>query len=307
MSAVGLPSTFFTAAPHWQWLIVLYFFVGGLAGGSYFLAVLIDFLGRWEDRPLARLGYYIALPAVIVSGILLIVDLSRPDRFWHMMIQSNTGWPMLKWYSPMSVGAWGLLLFGAFAFVSFLAALADGGRLQRWPWLVRLRPPGVVGTVVSALGGLLGFFIAGYTGVLLAVTNRPIWSDTTLLGVTFLVSAASSSAALLILLGHRRRRAQSGVRALERFDTMALILELVVLAALVASLGSLAWAWFNVWGALLVVGVVVLGILVPLLLHARPRLLGHDLGVPVAAALVLVGAFILRLVVVMSSEGLGVV
>lgn len=307
MNAVGLPSTYFTEAPHWQWLIVLYFFVGGLAGGSYFLAVLIDFLGRWEDRPLARLGYYIALPAVILSGILLIVDLSRPDRFWHMLIQSNTGWPMFKWYSPMSIGAWGLLLFGAFTFVSFLAALADAGRLERWPWLSRLRPPGVLGAIVAVLGGILGFFIAGYTGVLLAVTNRPIWADTTLLGLTFLVSAASSSAALLILLGHRRRRAESGIHALERFDTMALILELVVLAALVASLGSLAWAWFNAWGALLVVGVVVLGILVPLLLHARPRLIGPDLGVAVAAVLVLVGAFLLRLVVVMSSEGLGVV
>lgn len=307
MNAVGLPSTLFTEAPHWQWLIVLYFFIGGLAGGSYFLAVLIDFLGRREDRPLARLGYYVALPAVIVSGILLIADLSRPDRFWHMLVQSNTGWPMFKWYSPMSVGAWGLLLFGAFAFVSFLAALVDAGRLQRWPWLGRLRPPGIVGALVAVPGAILGFFIAGYTGVLIAVTNRPIWSDTTLLGLTFLVSAASSSAALLILLGYRRWRAVGGIQALERFDSMVLVLELIALAALVASLGSIAWAWFSAWGALLVVGVVVVGILLPLLLHARPRTIGHDLGVPVAAALVLVGAFILRLVVVMSSEGMGVI
>jgi formate-dependent nitrite reductase membrane component NrfD len=306
MSAVGLPSTFFTEAPHWQWLIVLYFFIGGLAGGCYFLAVLIDLFGRPADRPLARLGYLIALPAVIVSGLLLIVDLSRPDRFWHMLVQSNTGWPMLKWYSPMSVGAWGLLLFGAFALVSFLAALADTAPLRRWPWLERLRPPGVVGTLVAVAGGLLGFFIAGYTGVLLAVTNRPIWADTTLLGLTFLVSAASSSAALLILLGRRRWRAAGGIVALERFDTLVLILELVALAALVASLGSVARAWLNAWGVLLVVGVVILGILVPLLLHARPRMLGHDLSVPVAAALVLVGAFVLRVVVVLSSEGLGV-
>src|SRR5919106_4766667 len=136
-----MPSTLFTEPPHWRWLIVLYFFIGGLAGGCYFLAALIDFFGEWHERWLARLGYYVALPAVIVSGILLIFDLNRPERFWHMLIQSETGWPMLKTYSPMSLGSWALLLFGGFAALSFLAALHETGRL-RWPWLARLRPPG---------------------------------------------------------------------------------------------------------------------------------------------------------------------
>ena len=55
----GIPSsTYFTVPPDWGWLIVFYFFFGGLAGGCYFLAVLIDFFGRPEDRPLARLGYW---------------------------------------------------------------------------------------------------------------------------------------------------------------------------------------------------------------------------------------------------------
>src|SRR5215472_12302484 len=72
----GIPSsTFFSAPPDWGWLIVLYFFFGGLAGGCYFLAALIDLVGRPEDRPLARLGYYIAFPCVILSGLLLTVDL----------------------------------------------------------------------------------------------------------------------------------------------------------------------------------------------------------------------------------------
>jgi len=36
-------------------------------------------------------------------GILLIVDLPRPLRFWHMLLQSQTLVPMLKWWSPMSI------------------------------------------------------------------------------------------------------------------------------------------------------------------------------------------------------------
>ena len=101
-------STFFTTAPHWEWLIVLYFFFGGLAGGCYFLAMLIDLVGGPEDRPVARLGYYVAFPLVVVCGFLLIADLSRPLRFWHMMIERNTYGPMFKYWSPMSVGSWAL-------------------------------------------------------------------------------------------------------------------------------------------------------------------------------------------------------
>ena len=66
-----MSSTFFTAAPEWRWLIILYFFLGGLAGGCYFLAVLMDLFGRPADRRLARIGYLVAFPAVCVCGLLL--------------------------------------------------------------------------------------------------------------------------------------------------------------------------------------------------------------------------------------------
>ena len=172
----GAPSsTWFSAPPHWEWLIVLYFFLGGLAGGSYFISALIDLFGRREDRPLAHLGYYVTFPCLVISGILLAVDLGRPLRAWHMFVESNTWRPMFKPWSPMSLGSWALLLFGAVSFLSFLATLADAGRL-RWRGVARLRPPGMLGCLVSVVGGLLGFFVAGYTGVLLSVTNRPIWA-----------------------------------------------------------------------------------------------------------------------------------
>ena len=222
----GVPSsTWFTSAPHWQWYIVFYFFIGGLAGGCYFLAAVIDLFGRRADRPLARLGYYVAFPAVVLSGLLLTVDLSRPDRFWHMLIERNTHGPMFKYWSPMSIGSWALMIFGFFTFVSFLAALADDDRVTspllrklQWPALRALRAPSPLGRIAAVLGGISGFYIAGYTGILLAVTNRPIWSDTPLLGMHVLVSAASTSAALLILLSPELRNSGKTVRG--RFRTL---------------------------------------------------------------------------------------
>ena len=303
-------STWFTASPHWGWYIVLYFFIGGLAGGCYFLAALIDHFGRPQDRPLARLGYYVAFPCVLVSGLLLTIDLSRPLRFWHMLIERNTFEPMFKAWSPMSFGSWALLTFGFFSFISFMAALAEEDQL-RWPALNRLRWPAfkairsgrIVPTIVAILGGTAGLFIAGYTGVLLAVTNRPIWSDTPLLGMLFIVSAASTSAALLMLLAQRYGwRGLPGVAALERMDGMVLALELLVLVAVMVSLGPALRAWLNAWGVLLAI-VVLVGVIAPLVLSWRHRRVPNA-TLATAATLVLVGGFLLRLLVIFSSEAI---
>jgi protein NrfD len=299
----GIPSsTFFSAPPDWGWLIALYFFFGGLAGGCYFLAVLIDLFGGPEDRPLARLGHYIAFPCIVISGFLLTVDLTRPERFWHMLIQSNTFKPIFKPWSPMSLGSWALLIFGFFAFVSFIGALTEDRRLQ-WSAGRKLRPPERLGLVVSIIGGLFGFYVAGYTGVLLSVTNRPIWSDTPLLGMLFIVSAASTSAALLMLLAQRYGwRGLPGVAALERMDGMVLALELLVLIAVMVSLGPALRAWLNAWGLLLVI-VVLVGLIAPLVLSWRHRRVPNA-TLATVATLVLVGGFLLRLLVIFSSEAI---
>src|SRR5438132_243859 len=291
-----MSSTFFTAAPHWRWLIVAYFFLGGLAGGSYFLATVMDFFGKREDRPLVRLAYLIAFPAVCVCGLLLTADLGRPERFWHMLVQAQTFRPMVKAYSPMSIGSWALLLFSGCAFLSFVAVLAERGWLP-WPPLLRLNPPALLGRLVTAVGALLGLYLAGYTGVLLAVTNRPIWADTTLLGLTFLISAASTSAALLILLGSWGNVSADSIDALERFDASVLVLEAAAIAALIASLGRIAMVWLNGWGLLLAV-MVLGGIALPLYMRWRARGPGWALR-PV---LILLGGLILRVVIVFSSD-----
>ena len=299
-----MPSTFFTASPEWRWFIVAYFFLGGLAGGSYFLATLMDWFGTEQDRPLVRLGYLIAFPVVCVCGLVLTVDLGRPERFWHMLVQSHTLRPMLKTFSPMSSGAWVLLLFSACAFVSFAAALAEWGAERSWPdWrILRLGSPAApFGRLVSGLGAILGLYLAGYTGVLLSVTNRPIWADTTLLGLTFLTSAASTSAALLILLGNWNGLSRDRLHRLERFDRSALILEVLAIAALVTSLGRIAAVWLDGWGVLLA-GMVLGGIALPLLLDWRRP--GENRPIWIAPALVLLGGLVLRMVIVLSSDRL---
>jgi protein NrfD len=298
-----MSDTFFTSSPHWAWWIIFYFFIGGIAGTAFLLASLLHLFGRPADRPLVRLGYYVAFVGAVISGLLLTLDLTRPLRFWHMLIESNTGRRMFKSWVPMSVGSWGLLLFGLFAFLAALAALSDerrGVRLLQWAPVQALRRPGSA-AAIAVLGSVFGLFLAGYTGVLLAVTNRPIWADSTLLGLLFLVSGASTGAAALILLAVWRRAGHpASLDWLAWFDRRVLILELLVLILFLVSLGSVARVFLGWWGVALALGVIGIGILAPLLLEGRhrvpaPRDLVHS------ASLVLLGGFLLRVVVLLSS------
>src|SRR3954467_15758881 len=267
-----MSDTFFTASPHWTWWILLYFFIGGIAGTAFMLAALLDWSSgtRQQARgvlpaspaPTVRHGYYLAFIGVCLGGLFLTIDLTRPLRFWHMLIQNHTGKPMFKGWEPMSVGSWGLLLFGLFSFLATLSVLGeDLARVQvlqstpvRW-----LRSSGPR-AVIAVLGSISGLFIAGYTGVLLAVTNRPVWADSHLLGLLFLVSGASTGAAALILLAVRRRAADpASLGWLVWFDRNVLVIELLVLIAFIVSLGSVAQVFVSWWGAVLLVGVVGLG------------------------------------------------
>jgi protein NrfD len=204
----------------------------------------------------------------------------------------------------MSVGSWGLLFFGLFSFLAAVAALSEERerpRLLQSPAVRFLRRRGPF-TLIAVLGSIFGLFIAGYTGVLLAVTNRPIWADSTMLGLLFLVSGASTGAAALILLAVFRRAGHpESIAWLSWVDRRVLVLELFVLIVFLLSLGSVARVFVGWWGVALLLGVVGLGILAPLLLETRHRASGSR-NLARSASLVLLGGFLLRVVVLLSSD-----
>jgi protein NrfD len=290
------------ASPHWEWWLVFYFYLGGIAAGAYFMAALIELVGDEADRELAKVSYYLAFPLVSLCGILLILDLGRPERFWHMLIQSETFWPMFKYWSPMSVGSWALFIFGGLSFLSFLGVLAEDSRfgLGRFSNLARLLHHGPIGMLFQLLAAGVGFFIASYTGALLTATNQPFWSDSTVIGALFLASAASTGIATMILL-RRRSTAHESLERLERADSLAIGLELLMLAAFLISLGTLALPLISSpFGLLLLIGTGLFGLILPLLLRFLPSMRGRSLLAP--AALVLLGGFILRYSILMAGQ-----
>lgn len=305
-----MANEFFTQGPHWAHLGVLYFFVGGIAGGCFFVAALLDLLRGPSERHLSRIGYLVAFPAISIGGLLLMADLKYPIRFWHMMIQNQTGWPMFKWWSPISYGTWIILTFSAFAGVAFLASLIKPGETPsrgplRWFQMI-LYGLGPFSKAFLVIGAIFGLWLASYTGVLLSVTNRPVWANSSLISLLFVVSGVSAGAATMVLLGGRRRATVShdSLHMVARFDDWVLMFELVVLAAVLISvweiLDDMTARWLTGWG-LALLGFVLVGILTPLALTLRPRLSGTRV-LTAAAIMVLVGGLALRAIVVYSSE-----
>jgi len=131
----------------------------------------------------------------------------------------------------MSVGVWVLLEFGIFSFVSaFESFVLD--RRDRGTVGDPGRPMGgILGRAFNVVGGILALLFASYTGVLLSVSNQPIWSDTWMLGGLFLASGLSGSAALIALMTRYRPNAAFSLGRLHESDGYFSILELVLLVA----------------------------------------------------------------------------
>jgi protein NrfD len=284
--------------PNWGWSIVLYFFLGGVTGGVYFAAAWLDLFGDPSDRPAMRLGHILGFPLIIVCAVALVVDLGQPLRFWHMIFASERfPEPILKPYSPMSLGTAILAVFGLVSFLSFVDELFARGR-----WLHK--PGNPIGKVFSVVGALAGLALAGYTGVVLGVTNEPVWGNSPWVGALFLFSGISTGIAVLLLLA---RVPRTTLEKLSEADNYLMLLELITLIVFLVTLGAIGTRFiFATPTVILFAIVIIIGLLLPLAIHWRPRLVG-DLRTAsiLASVLVLIGGFVLRWAVLAAPQGIG--
>jgi hypothetical protein len=178
--------------PVWTWEIPLYFFMGGMAGMS---AVLAGAAVLFHHIDLARSAMWLAVVAgAILSPILLVMDLGRPRLFLNML-------RVFKHRSAMSMGAWILSMFGAFAVPGLIALELHAHQVFGGTIDQLLRVTAALFIFGSALVGTL---LATYTGVLIGATTIPAWFlHRTLLPIHFGIAGLGSAAGLLELSGHR--------------------------------------------------------------------------------------------------------
>jgi len=178
--------------PSWNWEIPLYFFVGGASGAAAVIGSIADYAGA--NRELVKHARWIAAAGSVVSPMLLVSDLGRPERFLNML-------RVFKPQSAMSMGVWTLVGFSGGAAASAFAEFVKGRYGESFPVKVMEN----AGNLASIAFGLP---FSNYTGVLIGATAIPVWNQHAGdLPAHFGASGVNTAVSLLELAGHERNRA----------------------------------------------------------------------------------------------------
>src|SRR5919206_4065945 len=106
----------------WGWEIPVYLFLGGLAAGTMILSALL--VGRKGQRSAAARWLGFAPAALLSIGMLaLFLDLANKLHVWRFYLA-------FRWTSPMSWGAWILVVVYPVSLLTGLAGL-DGVQAAR--------------------------------------------------------------------------------------------------------------------------------------------------------------------------------
>ncbi|NIV33885.1 MAG: hypothetical protein GWN58_31880, partial [Anaerolineae bacterium] len=61
-----------------------------LSAGAFSLCAAVYLLGLKQYQPIARTATYIGLIGYSMAMLTLLLDIGRPDRFWHYLVFWNT-------------------------------------------------------------------------------------------------------------------------------------------------------------------------------------------------------------------------
>ncbi|GKW40403.1 cytochrome c nitrite reductase subunit NrfD [Pectobacterium parvum] len=310
-------SAFHFASLVWDWPIAIYLFLVGISAGLVTLSAL---LRRYHpeqataDSTLMRTTLILAPCTIILGLLILIFHLTRPWTFWKLMFH----------YSFTSVMSVGVMLFQVYmaALAIWLVNIFSEQVIvlqQRWlPKLVIL--PKVLGWLAPMQKSLdivmllLAVMLGAYTGFLLSALKTYPLLNNPILPALFLFSGVSSGAAVaLIAMACRYRRNPHSEEAhfVHRVETPVVWLEIFLLfaffiglalgddgkqRALVAAVGGGFWAvWF--W-----LGVVGIGLVIPLLLKSWASRQHSPYGVLAVCGLSLVGVLLLRFFILYAGQ-----
>lgn len=195
--------------PVWIWSVPAYFYVGGAAGAAQVLGAAVQLVDRDGGGDLIKKCRRIAAAGTSLGGLLLIIDLGRPERFLNML-------RVFRPTSAMSMGSWVLATSGPLAVTSAVLADRDGAL-------------GAVGDIAGLAAGPAGLPLSGYTAVLLADTAVPLWQETRRTMPPLFVASALSSATSLLEMSELDA---SGHRVVKRLGIAGKVAELVAMFAL---------------------------------------------------------------------------
>ena len=194
----GMQITSMTDHVSWGLYIANFTFGVGLAAGAVMMVIPAYLYDDHEMHDVVIIGELLAVAAIVVSLLFVVVDMGRPDRFWHIIPGvGRFNWPvsMLTWDVIVLNGylALNLHICGYLLYMKFLGRKPD----RRW-YL-----PFVFLSIFWAISihSVTAFLYGGLGG-------RPFWNSA-LLAPRFIATAFISGPAFVIVLLQLVRRFSS--------------------------------------------------------------------------------------------------
>lgn len=261
-----------------------------LAGVGFTMAFVVHILHRHQLQVVLRPALLAGLMGYVAVLLLLVLDLGRPDRFYHFLLFWNL-------HSPLFEISWCVLLYTTVLVIEISPDLLCWLGWQ-WllPWLARLMTP------VTIAGVTLSTLHQSTLGTLyLNMPHRldPLWY-TPYLPLLFLVSAVLMGFSLGLLIyqgtcGILARRVDPPVIAtLGKGMSLVAALYLLLKVADLAWVGELGGLFTLNRNSLLLSSELLLGVVLPLLLWWLPGWRLHTAVQWVAPLLVLLGVSLNR-------------
>ncbi len=205
--ARGLVVTNLTDLVPWGLWITVDLSAIGLSAGAFLLAAAVYLLGWRRFEPVARTATFLGLIGYSMAVLTLLLDIGRPDRFWHALVFWNPH--SVLWEVTMCVTLYlGVLAIETAPLYGRLEAVRDRfprladvlGRAHRWAPYLAIVGLGLSLLHQSSLGAIYGVLKA-----------RPIWYRPDL-SVLFILSAAAAGPALTVLASMLAGRLDQRIR-----------------------------------------------------------------------------------------------
>jgi len=282
----------------WHWEISLYLFLGGLAGGILFFAAYFYIIGKEKEMPATvKWATFIAPLALMIGLSSLLYDLHHKIYFWRLFTT-------VRFTSPMSWGAWTLLIIFPLSIIWVASFMKDMFPNWKWKWKILEQFEALVIKYRLPFAWILMFLsiiLAVYTGILLSAFNaRPLW-NVSILGPLFLVSGFSTGLAAAMWLSNDEHERKT----LSRIDIFFILTELFLIIHLF--MGFMAGTSVKLEAFHLFMGgsftisfwifVVLLGLVFPVTLEIL-ELNGYHVPKWVPPLLILFGGLMFRFVMV---------
>ena len=302
----GLVITNMSDSVPWGLWITLDLSSIALGAGAFTLSAVVYIFGIKRLQPIIRLAVVVGFAGYTSAMLTLLMDIGRPDRFWHPWVFWNIH--SVLWEVTMCITVYLVILVAEFAPVVVETKLFD-----RWPkirqlghFLHKLTP------YLAVLGLLISLLHQSSLGATYGVIkSRPIWFKPSM-PIMFILSAIAAGPAVTVAVAYvvewitgKRTIPHDVLRIVTRFSGIGLLaygyIKFWDLAAVtyygrtpgVSSAFSLLQQQtpypFSFW-----VGEVIVGILVPAILFLVPRFSKNPAAAVLGAGSAMIGIILHR-------------